>query len=76
MGSPKFRAVALGGPEVRRFRTDIANPTSAAEIHTNKDHPSASLLDLKWKLKAVLDVLGGLGRNGFTLSRGVDLQTQ
>ena len=75
-GSAQFRRVVLGGPRVRRFRASISDPTSATEVHMFKDSSMVPLLALKRRLDAVHSLLVGIGREGFTLSRGLELHTQ
>ena len=53
--SARFRSVALGGPRVHRFLADIADLSIAAEVRMYKDHSLIPLLNLKRRLKAVLD---------------------
>ena len=72
-GTARFRSVALGGPGVHRFHTEIADPSDASEVHMSRDHSFALLLDLKRRLKAVLDVHSGVSWYGLTLSRGWSL---
>ena len=75
-GSARFRSVALGEPGVHRFRTDIADPSSAIEAYMYRDCSLVHLLDEKRTLRTVHDLLGCLGRKGFTLSAGLELDAQ
>ena len=61
---------------MHRFRTDMVDPSSATEAHMYKAFCVMPLLFLKCRVKAVHDLLVCIGRDGFTLSRGLELRTQ
>ena len=67
-----FSKVRLGGPKVRRVRARCSDPVDAALVDLYRDHSVAPLVDLRRKLRAVLDVIAAIGRSGFTVSRGLE----
>ena len=58
---------------MRRVRAD---PGDAALVDLYRDHSVAPLVDLRRRLRAVLDVIAAIGRSGFTVSRGLELTRQ
>ena len=71
-----FNRVRLGGPKVRRVRATCSDPGDAALIDLYRDHSVAPLVDLRRRLRAVVDVIAAIGRSGFTVSRGLELTRQ
>ena len=71
-----FNKVRLGGPKVRRVRARCSDPGDAALVDLYRDHSVAPLVDLRRRLRAVLDVIAAIGRSGFTVSRGLELTRQ
>ena len=55
-GVARFRFVRLGGPKVRNARGNAADPLDGGCLHVSK---------------VVMDVLGGMLRNGFSLARSL-----
>ena len=53
-----LRVVWLGGPLVKRARSNAADVVDAAVVFLYCDSSSAPLLDLRRRFKAVMDVLG------------------
>ena len=75
-GSAMLRVVQLGGPRVRRARADVADALDAADVFLYCDSFVAPLLDMRRRIKAVMDVLGAMIRHGISLSRSVELTAQ
>ena len=75
-GGARFRSVPLGAPGVKRFRADIADPSSATDVHMFLDCSLVPVLYLKRRLEAVHGLLGCIGCDRFALSRGLELNTQ
>ena len=75
-GLARFSRVRLGGPKVRRVRARCSDPGDAALVYLYRDHSVAPLVDLRRRLRAVLDVIAAIGRSGFTVSRGLELARQ
>ena len=71
--SALFRVVRLGGHQVRKARDNVVDAHDAADVFLYRD---SSLLDMRRRLKAVMDVLGAMIRSGVSLSRSVELTTQ
>ena len=72
----KFWVDNIGGKRVRRFRPDLDDPASASEVHLYRCCSVAPLLTPKRRLRAVASLLRSVARNGFTLSRALDLDNQ
>ena len=68
--------VRLGGHQVRKARANVADALDAAGVFLYRDSSSASLLDMRRRFKAVVDVLGAMIRSGISLSRSVELTVQ
>ena len=66
----------LGGPEVRKARARSADPGDGAQVDLFRDCSVALRVDLRRRLRAVLDVIAAIGRSGFTVSRGLELTRQ
>ena len=75
-GSALFRVVRLGGHQVRKARANIADALDAADVFLYPDSSIASLLDMRRRFKAVVDVLGAMIRSGISLSWSVELAVQ
>ena len=75
-GSAVLRVVQLGGPRVRRARADVADALDAADVFLYCDSSVAPLLDMRRRLKVVMDVLGAIIRHGVSLSWSVELTAQ
>ena len=66
-----MRTVRLGGPlPVRR---NAADAREGGEVHLYQDSSAAPLLDIRRRLKAVMDVLDVMIRDGFSFARSVEL---
>ena len=72
-GSARFRVVKLGGPNVRKAR-GVAGVHEAADVFLYRDSSVAPLLDLRRRIKAVVDVPDAMIRNGFRWSDRLNLQ--
>ena len=75
-GSALFRVVRLGGHQVRKARGNVADALDAADVFLYRDSSVAPLLDMRRRLKAVMDVLGAMIHSGISLSRSVELTAQ
>ena len=75
-GAFLVRAVRLGGPKVRQARRNFADPVEGGDVFMNHDASTAVLLDLRRRLKAVVDVLRAVIRDGVTLARSLELTVQ
>ena len=69
-GSASFRVVWLGGHKVRKARG------YAADVFLYRDSSIAPLLDLRRRLKAVMELVDAMIRYGVSLSRSVELSAQ
>ena len=56
-GKSKMRSVALGGPKVRKSRSNFTDPIDGGNVRLYRDCYSALVLNEKRRLKAVLDML-------------------
>ena len=70
------RTVRLGGPLRRPVRRNAADAREGGEVHLYRDSSAAPLLDLRRRLKAVMDVLDVLIRDGVSFARSVELAVQ
>ena len=75
-GLARFNRVRLGGPKVRKARARCSDPGDGALVDLYRDCSIAPLVDLRRRLRAVLDVIAAIGRSGFTVSRGLELTRQ
>ena len=75
-GLARFNRVRLGGPKVRRVRARCSDPGDGALVDLYRDHSVAPLVDLRRRLRAVLDIIAAISRSGFTVSRGLELTRQ
>ena len=67
--SALLRVVRLGGHQVRKARANVADALDTADVFLYRDSSVATLLDMRRRFKAVVDVLGAMIRSGF-LFRG------
>ena len=72
----RSRSVRLGGPKVRRARRNFAHPQEGSEVSLYHDVSTAPLLDLRCRLKLVVDLLSAMNRDGVSLARSVELAVQ
>ena len=61
---------------MRRIRAWCSDPGDGALVDLYWDHSVVPLVDLRRRLRAVLDVIAAIGRSGFTVSRGLELTRQ
>lgn len=72
-GCARFKNVVLGGPRARAFRFCVADPSAATEVHMFRDSSMTPLLMLRQRLGAVHSLLESIRREGFSLSRSLEL---
>ena len=72
-GMVRMRTVRLGGPIVRSVRRNAADVGEVDDVSLYRDSSAAPVLDLRRKLKAVLDLLDAIVRCGASLTRAVEL---
>ena len=65
--------VRLGGPVVRSVRRNAADSGEFDDVSLYRDSSAAPVLDLRRKLKAILDLLDAIIRCGASLTRAVEL---
>ena len=75
-GAARFRRVRLGGCRVRKVRRNAVDVHDAADVFLYRDASIAPLLDMRRRIRAVLDVLGAMIRDGVSLARSVELTCQ
>ena len=75
-GRASFRVVKLGGHKVRKARGYAADARDAADVFLYRDSSIAPLLDLRRRLKAVMELLDAMIRCGVSLSRSLELSAQ
>ena len=63
----------MGGPIVRSVRRNAADVGEVDEVSLYRDSSAAPILDLRRKLKAVLNLLDAIVRCGASLARDVEL---
>ena len=68
--------IGLGGPMKRRVRRNVADAQEAGEVFLYRDSSAAPMLDLRRRLKVVMDVLDVMIRHGVSLARSVELTVQ
>ena len=73
-GVARFRHVRLGGCKVRKVRRNAVDVHDAADVY--RDASIAPLLDMRRRIRAVMDVLGAMIRDGVSLARSVELTCQ
>ena len=61
---------------MRRARARCSDPGDGALVDLYRDRSVVPLVDLRRRLRAVLDVIAAIGRSGFTVSRGLELTRQ
>ena len=74
-GRASFRVVKLGGHKVRKARGYAADAHDAADVFLYRDSSIAHLLDLRRRLKAVMELVDAI-RYGVSLSRSIGLSAQ
>ena len=72
-GMVRMRTVRLGGPIVRSVRRNAADVGEVDDVSLYRDSSAAPVLDLRRKLKAVLDLLDAIVRCCASLTRAVEL---
>ena len=72
----RSRTVRLGGPKVRRARRKFADSQEGSEVSLYHVVSTAPLLDLRRRLKLVVDLLSAMIRGGVSLARSVELAVQ
>ena len=75
-GEARFRFVRLGGHKVWKVRGNAADVYDAADIFQYRDSSIATLLDMRRRFKAVMNVLDSMIFYGVTLARSVELTAQ
>ena len=75
-GIARFSKACLGGRKFRKARARCADPGDGAQVDLYRDCSIAPLVDLRRRLRAVLDTLAAIGRSGFTVSGGLELTRQ
>ena len=70
------RVLLEGGPMKRRVRRNVADAQDAEEVFLCRDSSAAPMLDLRRRLKVVMDVLDVMIRHGVSLARSVELTVQ
>ena len=63
-------------PKVQKARSNVADVHGAGDVFMFCDSSIAPLLDLRSRVKAVIDVLGSIVRSGVSLARSVELTFQ
>ena len=63
----RSRTVRLGGPKVRRPRRIFADSQEGSDVSLYHDVSTAPLLDLRCRLKLVVDLLSAMIRGGVSL---------
>ena len=69
-GIVRMRTVRLGGPVVRSVRRNAADGGEVDDVSLYRDSSAAPVLDLRRKLKAILDLLDAIIRCGASLDSG------
>ena len=75
-GRASFRVVTLGGHKIRKARDCAADAHDAADVFLYHDSSVAPLLDMRRRLKAVMELLDAMIRCGVSLSRSLELSAQ
>ena len=68
--------VSIGGKSARRYRPDASDPVDATEVHMYRCRSIAPLRAFKERLRCVESLISAIERDGFTLSRGLELHRQ
>ena len=69
----RMRTVRLGGPVVRSVRRNAADVGEVDDVSLYRDSSAAPVLDLRRKLKAILDLLDAIIRYGASFTRAVQV---
>ena len=72
-GTARMRVVRLGGPKVRKALKNAADAHEGGDVFMYRDSSVAPLLNLGRRIKAVMDVLDAMNRDGISLARSVEL---
>ena len=75
-GCARFGIVRLGGIKVRKVRSNAADALDAGDVFMCRDLSIAPVLDVRRRVKAVMDVLDSMIRSGVTLARSIKLTVQ
>ena len=75
-GCASFRVVKLGGHKVRKARGYAVDGHDVVDVFLHRDSSIAPLLDLRRRLKAVMELVDAMIRYGVSLSRSVELSAQ
>ena len=75
-GRASFRIVKLGGHKIRKARGYAADAHDAADVFLYRYYSIAPLLDLRRRLKAVMELVDAMIRYGVSLSRSIELSAQ
>ena len=73
-GTAGMRVVRVGGPKVRKARRNAAGAHEGGDVFMYRDSSAAPLLDLRRRIKAVMDVLDAMIRDRISLARLVELK--
>ena len=72
----RSRTVRLVGLNVRRARRKFADSQEGSDVSLYHDVSTAPLLDLRRRLKLIVDLLSAMIRSGVSLARSVELAVQ
>ena len=61
---------------MRSARARCADPGDGAQVDLYRDNSIAPLIDLRIRLRSVLDVTGAIGGSGYSLARSLELTRQ
>ena len=75
-GTARMRVVRQGGLKVRKARNNAADAHEGGDVFMYRDSSAAPLLDLRRRIKAVMDVLDALIRDAISLARSVERTAQ
>ena len=75
-GFARFWRVRLDGYKVRKVRCNAVDDHDAADVFLYRDASIAPLHDMRRRIRAVMDVLGAMIRDGVSLARSVELTCQ
>ena len=75
-GRARLWTVSLGGKSMCRYRPSLVDPLDATEVHLFRSQSVAPLLTVKKRLRCVACLLSAIVRDGFTLTRGLELNKQ
>ena len=74
-GAVRFDKVRLGGPKVRKARARCADHGDGAQV-LYRERSVALLVELRRRLRAVLDEVGSICRSGFSVAGDLELPQQ